>query len=59
MGTPTAMPAGRGGLHRGINAWIAYKREYEADHVWSRSVPAELQLYDDCQAVARDRRLRL
>jgi hypothetical protein len=47
-GDPDGNAGGAGVLHRGINAWIAYKREHEADHVWLRSVPAELQLYDDC-----------
>ena len=31
-----------------IDAWIAYKREAEADHVRLRPVPAEFQLYYDC-----------
>src|SRR5499426_2891498 len=31
-----------------IDAWIAYKRENEADHVRMRPVPAEFQLYYDC-----------
>ena len=31
-----------------IDAWIAYKRENEADHVRLRPVPAEFQLYYDC-----------
>ena len=31
-----------------IDAWIAYKRENEADHVRLRPVPAEFQLYCDC-----------
>jgi glutamine synthetase len=30
-----------------IDAWIAYKRENEADHVRMRPVPAEFQLYYD------------
>lgn len=51
--------AGAAGAPRVITAWIADKWEYEADHVWLRSAPAELRLHDDGQAVARDRRLRL
>jgi glutamine synthetase len=47
-GDPDGNAGGAGVLPRGIDAWIAYKREYEADHVWLRSVPAEFQLYDDC-----------
>src|SRR4249920_2444121 len=31
-----------------IDAWIAYKRENEADPVRMRPVPAEFQLYYDC-----------
>src|SRR5712691_11205821 len=31
-----------------IDAWIAYKRENEADHVRLRPAPAEFQLYYDC-----------
>jgi glutamine synthetase len=31
-----------------INAWIAYQRESEADHVRLRPVPAAFQLYCGC-----------
>jgi hypothetical protein len=31
-----------------IDAWIAYKREAEADHVRLRPLPAQFQLYYDC-----------
>jgi hypothetical protein len=43
-GTPTVLPAGRGASPGGIDAWIAYKCENEADHVRLHPVPAALQL---------------
>jgi len=53
--TLDALPADRTFLMKGdvfsadlIDAWIAYKRENEADNVRMRPGPAEFQFYYDC-----------